>query len=547
MNRQFASRLSSIVVSLCCGILLAFAAPTPRAEAKQSCAKLETMPAPVNFGNVAVGSTGHATVTVTNPATNPAVNLGGPIVVPNPPFSAGSNSCATLQPGGTCQVDLNFAPSKKGKALGKLQVGYTGCPTANHGKSTKDKLEGVGVIAATATPTATPTRTATPTATATQTATSTATATATTATATTTATPTSTPTTAPPYSSCTDVLTATFEQPAVAVLGDNVGIAGLDGVNLKAYISTDGGLTFGSPVTLAPDTDQSVPPRDRWYIDSLGDPHLDVAYADTIHFKVKAVDYDAGSSGIVLGPFTAIDNSNSPAFTIFNGVLYAAGLNAGTPAGVLVSRSNDGGMTWSTPVLALSGNFTIPGIAVGSPEGSPQIAITAVGVNSGGVPNIVGTLSNVTGFSPPFNIFTATSPSNKIFSSANFFTDTLLAVPGTVTGASPGDSFGFWAFGDVTKPTPTFHTNIIATGLSSLEAFLKNPPALDAALVGISSFNGSTSLFQGNVMGSSTSFPLSSLSASQVGADGNNSFGIVAATVGSTSSSTMVKLCGPKM
>jgi hypothetical protein len=894
MNRHFANRLSSIVVSLCCGILLAFAALTPQAEAKEKCEKLVTTPDPVNFGDVAVGGSTSVTVTVTNPTANPAVDVVATIVEPMPPFSAGSNNCATLQPGGTCQVVVNFTPTKKGKAHGKLEVTYTGCPDANHGKSSKDKLEGTGVIEATATPTATPTRTPTSTATATSTptqtvtatATRTPTATATAATATPTFTPTGTPiplhrlstcdapteldstgstsfpeavamsgdpagsalwlnlntpntimfsffngsswstaapvfkngdtfslfsaagnpntnesfllftdntnatldvlsvasngtagtpvslgtftggviavdpitgtiyvgaqsglaqpqafvstnggmtfnpgptlptlppasflngiaansgtlavgyssggsdeaifssgggafgspitmftesngssavdgfalnsagtlavgvldtpsggTTAliqstlpsgstspavtslvsngvsqfprlgggeqsngdtafgfddlgtltiaqfgndsltpstlttsgmtmtqaslsvvdglaliafqapaapagpksdtfvpgagsgnvfgfschsgppPQYSSCSSVGTAPFEDPSVTASGNLVTVVGLDGVHITAIISNDGGKTFGTPpVTLAPDTDQTTRPQCQW---DPGTARFFCTYFDPVHTNVNVVGYDINSQ-TVLGPNIAIANCNSPAFTIFSGILYAA--CAGNN-GVLVSKSTDGGITWSTPMPPFGPTLNLFGPTVGA--GLPGVVVTGQGFNSMGEEDILGAFNSTMGFGPPSPIFTSPSSTQSvIFGPPNtFFAGNTTVVAGAVDSSSPGDTFGFLAYGNSTPPGSTFQTNIFRTGIRQEVGFLKNPPASDAAILGISSFDDSTSLYQGPFNGTFTSIPVSSLPAVQVSIDGNINFAIGAVTTGPT-------------
>jgi len=130
MKRQLANRLGSEIGALFFGILLAFAALTSQAQAqtiaqmqasdgvhpekgkKESCAKLQLTPDPVNFGDVEVGNTASRTVTVTNPQTNPTVDVGAGT---KKPFSAESRTCSALPPGGTCEIDVSFAPEKKGK------------------------------------------------------------------------------------------------------------------------------------------------------------------------------------------------------------------------------------------------------------------------------------------------------------------------------------------------------------------------------------------------------------------------------------------------
>jgi hypothetical protein len=592
MKRQFANRFSSIGGALLCGILIASALAPAHAQTiilpardgfpipekkKKSCEELTLTPDPLNFGNVDVGATGMATVTVTNPATNPAVDVVTVAAKPDPPFSIGSTTCTTLQPGGTCTVVVHFTPKKKGKAQGKLEVTYLGCPDSTHGKSSDVPLHGKGVASAatptataTATPTgsATPTQTATPTVSATPTATATATRTATrtptpspsivatktatatatvatatatptvtatpTKTATATATATATPTPVPAtYGSCTNTFTALLEKPTVSISGDNVGIGGLNGTDIIAYFSTDGGKTFGSPVTLAADTDQFIPPQCVYFGTSFY-----CAFQDTVHNNVVEVSYDTVGK-TVWGPVTAISGCTFPAI-LTTAVGFLTG--CGDADGILYSQSADGGKTWSTPPeVALGGNFAVPTIA----SGAPGIVTTGQGVTKSNAQDIVGTLLVGDTFSAPFTIFaTGSSAESQFFGPLNtFFAGNNLVVFGGDTGTS--SSFAFASWGDVTAPTPTFQTNTLATGLRSVAGFLPNPPATTAALIGIESADNSTAILQGEVTlpGSFTSTPLSSSNTFTVSAAGNLSQGIFAATVGSNS--TKIWRCIP--
>ena len=223
----------------------------------------------------------------------------------------------------------------------------------------------------------------------------------------------------------------------------------------------------------------------------------------------------------VIGPVIAIPNCNFPALAIFNGSFYAACSNAD---GVVYSTSGDG-MTWTPPETAIPGNFAVPTLAAGL----PGFVVTGQGLDSDGDQDILGVVSNATGFSWPFDIFAASSPAISVF-----YGPPNIAFAGNstvVAGATSG--FGFLAYGDVTKPTVTFQTNIFATGVRAVAGFEKSFFAGDAAVVGISAFNGSTSLYQGPYNGTLNSIPLSTATAFGVAADGNYRSGTIAVTTGS--------------
>ncbi len=166
---------------------------SPDKDKKNKCEKLMFVPDPLDFGDVEIGQSKTATLTVTNPSTNTSpIDISAIDVTPTSfTINTMDTTCAgPLAPGGSCSVVIVFTPTKVGKKKGKVKFIIDGCPDQTAG------IEGTGTKkTATPTATATATRTATPTATATATATATptATATATTATATATATPTATP------------------------------------------------------------------------------------------------------------------------------------------------------------------------------------------------------------------------------------------------------------------------------------------------------------------------------------------------------------------
>src|ERR1700733_11908378 len=145
-----------------------------------------------NFGQIFVGDiSSPQTETITNDSSTTAVTITD--ITASAPFLISSDNCPTsLTAGTSCEVGVEFQPTKKGKVKAKKGLNFTDSAQ----KSPQHiELQGDGVIQTQPTPTATATETATPTQTATATPTPTATATNTaTATATNTATATTTPT-----------------------------------------------------------------------------------------------------------------------------------------------------------------------------------------------------------------------------------------------------------------------------------------------------------------------------------------------------------------
>ncbi len=511
--------------------------------------KLEVEPTDLNFGNVDLSK--HAKekskhYKIKNPGhVNLTVTIGMGTI---PGFSFVEHSGLVIGPHKSEKFGVTFAPHSAGDYSGEIPItGNPGIGSSSAEVALSGSASGSGSTATrtptptpTATATATPTSTATATssATVTSTATRTATATATsggTATATTTATPTTTATATPvpaSYSTCTNTFTASFQRPSVAVSGNNVAVAGLDGANLTADISSDGGQTFGSmPVTLAADTDSSNKPQCKWL-----DFKLECAYY-TGH-DIDWVSYDT-SSKTVSGPNGAISTANFPTFLPYGGLLYVAGTNGD---GVPFTQSTDGA-TWSALQYPFGqgSNFAVPTLA-GGIEG---IAVTGGGLAAGGLQDIVGSMYNGSSFSAPFNIFTAATENDAVFFGPpnTFMANKLLVIFGADTNASSG--FVFSAYGDVSVSKPTFTTTQIATGYSPIEGFLVNPPATLAAAVGISLSNGWAAVYQGDVTipSSFTSMELNNVSSLQIAADGNTTQGIFAVTTGATS--TRIYRCAP--
>ena len=168
-----------------------------------------------NFGQIFVGDiSSPQTETITNDSSTTAVTISD--ITAASPFHIISDNCTTsLAAGASCEVGVDFQPTKKGKVKAKKGLNFTDSAQ----KSPQHiELQGDGVIQTqpTATATATATQTATATATTTSTATATATATPTaTSTATTTATSTGATATATPTATSTGA-TATATSTATA-------------------------------------------------------------------------------------------------------------------------------------------------------------------------------------------------------------------------------------------------------------------------------------------------------------------------------------------
>jgi hypothetical protein len=518
-----------------------------------------------NFGKVPVGKTDTATITVKNNDLHFSADIATIEVMPTPPFAIvdANTTCkkGEFAPQAKCDVQVTCTPQEEGKFKGELTFSSTIERCKKQG--IKLKCQGVAPVGTpTATATATPTMTATPTVSATPTATATATKTATatttrtatatatvatatptitatatrtaTATATVSGTPTvtATPTPVPAtYGGCTNTSTLAFQNSSTTISGDNVAIGGLNGTSLVADLSADGGKTFVPEVTLAPDTDQVIPPQ----CDLVG-AILYCLYEDTVHTTVKFVSYDTVGK-TVTGPFTAISDCTFPALLPYTTDIYAACSNSD---GIPYSTSTNSGTTWSTSVLALSGNFAVPTIT----GGFAGTVFTGQGVTSGNAQNIVGTLFKGGTFGTPFDVFTAGSSMESVFFGPpnTFLANNNLVIFGADTG--PSSSFAFSAWGNVTATTP-FQTTTLATGFRSVAGFLPNPPATNAAVIGISSADGSTSILQGDVTipGSFTSLSLGGGYTFTVSAAGNLRQGVFATTDGANS--TKVWRCIP--
>jgi hypothetical protein len=518
------------------------------------------------FGKVAVGQTARDTVTVRNTDEHYSADISSFEPMPSPPFAidnaAGTCAKGELGPMATCTVVVTCTPTAEGKIKGKLTVSFG----IKRCESQGVRLNCVGVAPVetpTATATATPTASATPTATATATATPTATTTATPArtatatvtttatatitatatftgthTATSTATPTTTATNTPvpaSYSTCTNTLNPSFEHPAVTVSGNNVAVAGTDGSNLTAFLSSDGGWTFGSmPVTLAADTDSTIKPQCKW--DIRATLKLDCTYS--VGSDIDWVSYDTVSKTIS-GPNTALSTSGFPAYLPYSGILYVAGSNSD---GVAVTQSTDGS-TWSTPVYPFGkgNNYAVPTIA----GGIKGVVVTGQGVATGNLQDIVGSIYNGTTFGTPFNIYIAPTMSDSVFfgPTNTFMANSLLVTFFADTNATSGAVYS--AYGDLSASMPTFKTTQIVSGYSAIAGYLVNSPATLAAGVGIGGVNQWATLYQGDITipGSFTSIELNGSTTYQIDADGNVNLGIFAATTGFNS--TNVYTCTP--
>ena len=78
----------------------------------------------VNFGSVAVGSTGTAPVTLAN-ASNQTMTIQQ--IATRPGVYTQTNNCGTsLAPGLSCTVSVTFTPTQKGSVQGALSMGLNG-------------------------------------------------------------------------------------------------------------------------------------------------------------------------------------------------------------------------------------------------------------------------------------------------------------------------------------------------------------------------------------------------------------------------------------
>jgi hypothetical protein len=104
---------------------------TPRTRRKQSRSQVSgpytstvIYPILVNFGNVTVGTSGTAPVTLAN-ASNTTMTIQS--IKAAPSVYAGTNNCgSSLAPGLSCTITLTFKPTQKGSIQGTLSLGLNG-------------------------------------------------------------------------------------------------------------------------------------------------------------------------------------------------------------------------------------------------------------------------------------------------------------------------------------------------------------------------------------------------------------------------------------
>lgn len=83
-------------------------------------------PTSLAFGNVAVGTAGLRTVTITNTGNSPLV-VGTPAVTGATQFTVSANTCTTpVQPAATCTVTVRVAPTAAGALTGTLTLPHNG-------------------------------------------------------------------------------------------------------------------------------------------------------------------------------------------------------------------------------------------------------------------------------------------------------------------------------------------------------------------------------------------------------------------------------------
>lgn len=79
-----------------------------------------TAPASLGFGDVVVGGSKTLVATIANAGTA-SLTVSG-VSTPAAPFSVVGNTCATVAPGGNCQVSVQFSPTMAGVSSGSLVV-----------------------------------------------------------------------------------------------------------------------------------------------------------------------------------------------------------------------------------------------------------------------------------------------------------------------------------------------------------------------------------------------------------------------------------------
>jgi hypothetical protein len=142
VRRRF--RALSLAIAI---VLLAPVLGARVAEAVQ-CAPLQLSPSPVDFGVVNAPDSPSKQVTIKNPKTNPSVTLGKTVKTGSVFFDVG-DFCdgKTLEAGSTCDLLVTFTPGvNEGEFISKLTESYTGCPDAEHGKSSSIELKGKAVL-----------------------------------------------------------------------------------------------------------------------------------------------------------------------------------------------------------------------------------------------------------------------------------------------------------------------------------------------------------------------------------------------------------------
>lgn len=130
-----------VVVTLALAAALAGAVTGAAVSAKAT--GVSVSPSSVSFGEVAVGTTAYADVTITNNTGKTVTNVNSD--VPNSAvfYFGGTFTCYTLAPGATCTVQSEFIPRETKNYAGSMTLSYQEAG----GKTWKVswKLSGTGV------------------------------------------------------------------------------------------------------------------------------------------------------------------------------------------------------------------------------------------------------------------------------------------------------------------------------------------------------------------------------------------------------------------
>lgn len=161
--------------------------------------------------------------------------------------------------------------------------------------------------------------------------------------------------------------------PSLSISGSNVVVAWVDGrtaVNTEIFVarSTDGGVTFGSPINLSNNTGFSSSPAVSAYGNNIVIAWEDRTPGNTDIFYARSTD-----GGATFNSFVNLSNSSPPSGSPAISISGSTVLVSWSETQVLVVRSTDGGATFSPPI-ALTRDLPPFG------SGDPSIAISGSNV-----------------------------------------------------------------------------------------------------------------------------------------------------------------------